>query len=85
MQTFARARARIGQSRADLNAALRWVLAITVEQPKIDKLILTDVFLKYKGVSAGEIDWRPTGRFPKTTMLFECVIYRTGNNSDFVP
>jgi len=54
----------------DLNAALHWILASTVETPKIDKPILTEVFLKYKGVSAGEVDWRPTETIPEDYYAF---------------
>jgi len=63
----------IGLARAgklDLTSALRWVLSSTVEMPALKKEIATDVFLKYKGWQAGEIDWRPTETIPEDYYAF---------------
>ncbi len=47
-----------------INAA-RWALSSMLEPPKIEKEELADIFLKYKGAEAGEIDWRPTETVPE--------------------
>ncbi len=50
--------------------AARWVLASTVEKPKLDKDAMTDVFLRYEGAKSGEIDWRPTETIPEDFYAF---------------
>ncbi len=54
----------------DLSAVVRWILASTLEKPVIDKLMLTEVFLRYKGSEAGELDWRPTETIPEDYYAF---------------
>lgn len=55
----------------DTSKCLQWVLASRLEKkPKLDRERMTDVFLKYKGAEAGEIDWRPTETMPEDYYAF---------------
>jgi hypothetical protein len=50
--------------------ALEWLRGarkkgLTADGHKPDKDVVTATFLKYKGVEAGEIDWRPTETIPE--------------------
>lgn len=47
------------------NKADLWAHASALHQAKLDKDIASQTFLKYKGVEAGEIDWRPTETTPE--------------------
>lgn len=58
----------IGLSRAgELNVthADKWVEASLANRPKLDKDRMGDVFLRYQGAEAGDIDWRPTETVPE--------------------
>jgi len=50
--------------------AAHWVIASLVEKPKVDKDIMTELFLKYSGAESGEIDWRPTETIPEDYYAF---------------
>lgn len=43
----------------------RWVLSSKYEDPSLNKEIMSQLFLKYKSVDAGEFDWRPTTTIPE--------------------
>lgn len=47
------------------NKAANWVLQSKFHQPKLQKELLSDVFLQYKGALVGEFDWRPTETVPE--------------------
>ncbi len=47
------------------NLAATWVLSSKFHQPKIDKEMMSSVFLQYKGALVGEFDWRPTETIPE--------------------
>ena len=49
----------------DPAVACAWVMASRREAPKMDKVIISETFLRYKGAEAGEIDWRPTETIPE--------------------
>lgn len=51
--------------RADGRLAADWLEATRKKKPVHDKDRMCDVFLKYKGAQAGEIDWRPTETIPE--------------------
>ncbi|MHB8898287.1 MAG: hypothetical protein ACYC6Y_06030 [Thermoguttaceae bacterium] len=36
------------------------VVVLGVVKPELDKDVMSETFLRYKGAEAGEIDWRPT-------------------------
>ncbi|AMV28772.1 Secreted effector protein pipB2 [Gemmata sp. SH-PL17] len=58
--------ARAGQ--LDPATADKWVVAANKKGPRWNKTVqshIADSFLKYKGVQAGEIDWRPTETIPE--------------------
>lgn len=50
--------------------AAHWVLASKVEAPLLDKDVMADSFIQYKGVEAGDIDWRPTETVPEDYYAF---------------
>lgn len=54
----------------DPSKANFWARASTLHQAKLDKDIASQTFLKYKGVEAGEIDWRPTETVPEDFYAF---------------
>jgi len=54
----------------DATDAARWMLCSVVEKPVLDKELMSDVFLKYKGVESGQIDWRPTETLPEDYFAF---------------
>lgn len=59
-----------GGSLSYSKAAL-WGAASKVQNPrKIDKDAMAELFLKYKGAEAGEIDWRPTETMPEDYYAF---------------
>jgi uncharacterized protein YjbI with pentapeptide repeats len=47
-----------------------WVAASKLQSPQLDKDLMSEVFLKYKGAEAGEIDWRPTETVPEDFYAF---------------
>ena len=55
--------ARAGQlDPATVNA---WVDLSHTQKPEIDKDVMSETFLRYKGAEAGEVDWRPTETIPE--------------------
>jgi hypothetical protein len=42
-----------------------WVIASKQQKPAIDKDVMSETFLRYKGAEAGEVDWRPTETVPE--------------------
>jgi hypothetical protein len=61
----------IGLARAgalDVATADKWVVAANNKNPRWNKTVqnhMADSLLKYKGVQAGEVDWRPTETIPE--------------------
>jgi len=56
--------ARAGQ--VDLTVTTKWMLeSMAKRQTTMNKQLMTDVFLRYKGAEAGEVDWRPTETIPE--------------------
>jgi hypothetical protein len=47
-----------------------WVQASKKAGPRLDKDLAAEVFLRYKGAEAGEIDWRPTETVPEDFYAF---------------
>lgn len=43
----------------------QWVDASRRKRPKLNKNIMSETFLRYKGAEAGEVDWRPTETIPE--------------------
>jgi uncharacterized protein YjbI with pentapeptide repeats len=54
----------------DANVADKWARASTLQQPKMDKDVMSETFLRYKGAEAGDIDWRPTETIPEDYYAF---------------
>ncbi len=54
----------------DATVADTWAQASKSEAPKMDKDILSETFLRYKGAESGEIDWRPTETIPEDYYSF---------------
>lgn len=52
------------------NKALEWILLSKAHQPKLDKSLMAETFLRYKGSEAGEIDWRPMETVPEDYYAF---------------
>jgi uncharacterized protein YjbI with pentapeptide repeats len=42
-----------------------WVQASRARKPELDKDVMSETFLRYKGAEAGEVDWRPTETIPE--------------------
>jgi uncharacterized protein YjbI with pentapeptide repeats len=58
----------LGLTRAatlDPGAALQWLQLAARQRPTFDKEVMTATFLRYKGVTTGEVDWRPTETVPE--------------------
>jgi len=58
----------LGMAKADAldpGTALLWLQASRRHRPAFDKEAMTATFLKYKGVEAGTVDWRPTETVPE--------------------
>ena len=51
--------------RVDLDAVERWVAASRLRRPDLGRDLLSETLLRYKGVEAGEVDWRPTETIPE--------------------
>ena len=47
-----------------------WVEASKLQRPKLDKDLMSEILIKYKGAEAGEIDWRPTETVPEDYYAF---------------
>jgi hypothetical protein len=45
--------------------AERWAQASRKQRPVLDKDVMSETFLRYKGAEAGEVDWRPTETIPE--------------------
>lgn len=54
----------------DAQTAATWVDASQQAKPKLDKDEMAEVLLKYKGVEAGDVDWRPTETIPEDFMTY---------------
>jgi len=58
----------VGLAKADqLDRALvdRWVEASQTKHPALDKDVMSEAFIRYKGAEAGAVDWRPTETIPE--------------------
>jgi hypothetical protein len=42
-----------------------WVANTHGVKPAIDKEVMSEIFIRYKGAEAGEVDWRPTETVPE--------------------
>ncbi|MBD8528010.1 hypothetical protein [Pseudomarimonas arenosa] len=42
-----------------------WMASSVGQKPKLDRELMGDVFLRYRGAEAGELDWRPTETVPE--------------------
>jgi uncharacterized protein YjbI with pentapeptide repeats len=42
-----------------------WVVTSRLQKPVLQKELMSETFLRYKGAEAGEIDWRPTETIPE--------------------
>lgn len=42
-----------------------WIAKTHTVKPELDKDVMSEIFLKYKGAETGEIDWRPTETVPE--------------------
>jgi hypothetical protein len=54
---------RTGQ--ADPATVERWLKAARAQRPVLDRDVMSETFLRYKGAQAGEVDWRPTETIPE--------------------
>lgn len=54
----------------DTSEAAKQILASASQKPELNKDLMTELFLRYKGVAAGEIDWRPTETIPEDYFAF---------------
>lgn len=55
----------------DAKTGLTWVLFSKEERPgSLDKTLMAETFLRYKGSEAGEIDWRPMETQPEDYYAF---------------
>ncbi|MCI0357643.1 MAG: hypothetical protein L0211_04045, partial [Planctomycetaceae bacterium] len=58
----------VGLSKAgqlDPATADAWIAASASQKPILDKDVMSEAFLRYKGAEAGEVDWRPTETIPE--------------------
>jgi len=63
----------IGLAKAALISPTRsylWAKASTHHIPKLNKELMSEVFLRYKSAEIGEIDWRPTQTIPEDYYAF---------------
>jgi hypothetical protein len=49
----------------DPSTAHEWTQTSRGRKPVLDKDLMTETFLRYKGAEAGEVDWRPTETLPE--------------------
>ena len=49
----------------DATSVATWVEASRYHKPVLEKELMSDVLIRYKGAEAGEIDWRPTETVPE--------------------
>lgn len=43
----------------------QWIAASRLQKPVLNKELMSETFLRYKGAEAGEVDWRPTETIPE--------------------
>lgn len=51
--------------RVDPATANDWADRSRKQKPELDKAVMGETFIKYKGAQAGEVDWRPTETIPE--------------------
>ena len=56
-----------------------WVAKTHDAKPELNKETMGEIFIRYKGAEAGEVDWRPTETVPED--YYSCM--STPDNSDF--
>lgn len=49
----------------DPTKTYHWVMQSLARKPELNREIATEVFMRYKGAEAGELDWRPTETVPE--------------------
>ena len=49
----------------DATTVDQWIAASRLQKPLLQKELMSETFLRYKGAEAGEIDWRPTETIPE--------------------
>jgi hypothetical protein len=49
----------------DADTANKWAAASRKQKPVLDKDVMSETFIRYKGAQAGEVDWRPTETIPE--------------------
>jgi hypothetical protein len=49
----------------DAEDAEDWMKASRNQEPKIEKDLMSETFLRYKGAESGTVDWRPTETIPE--------------------
>ena len=54
----------------DAQTAERWVISAQKKKPVLDKDVMSETLIRYKGAQAGEIDWRPTETIPEDFYAF---------------
>jgi len=57
-------------SQLDPTEVNKWVASSRLHQPALNKDVMTEILLKYKGAQAGELDWRPTETVPEDFYAF---------------
>ncbi|MAQ15800.1 MAG: hypothetical protein CMN30_13520 [Sandaracinus sp.] len=48
----------------------QWIEKTIAIKPELDKDVMSEVFLRYQGAEAGEVDWRPTETVPEDFYAF---------------
>lgn len=54
----------------DIETVKAWVSNSIGVKPTLDKERMSAVFLRYKGMEAGEVDWRPTETVPEDFYIY---------------
>ncbi|MFN8552370.1 MAG: pentapeptide repeat-containing protein [Candidatus Obscuribacterales bacterium] len=49
----------------DSTKTYQWVMQSLARKPELNRDVATEVFMRYKGAEAGELDWRPTETMPE--------------------
>lgn len=49
----------------DSTKTYHWVIQSLARKPELNREVATEVFMRYKGAEAGELDWRPTETMPE--------------------
>ncbi len=60
----------VKNGRIDAAEIDNWIAASKAHRPQLDKDLMTETLLRYKGAEAGEIDWRPTETVPEDFYAF---------------